>query len=137
MFALNQLPRPKPKDLRLFGVLLAAFLVFLSWKFWRFEGVAPRVLWGGAGLALLLAAALPRALFWVHRGMLLAVFPVGWVVVHVFLLLVLCLVMAPIGFLMRMSGTDRLSRRWNTKETSYWREAEQPLMTPEDFSKLY
>ncbi len=137
MFALNQLPTPKPKDLRLFGVLLAAFLVFLSWKFWRFAGVAPRVLWGGAGLVLLLAAVFPRGLFWVHRGMLLAVFPVGWLVVHVFLLLVLCLVMAPIGFVMRLTGSDHLARRWNKNETSYWHEAEHPLMTPEDFSKLY
>ncbi len=132
----HEIPVPKAKDLRLFGALFCAALIFVSWKFFGFEGVGRYLLYL-APVVLLVGLVVPMALFWVHRGMLYAVMPIGWTISRVILLAILVFVMAPVRLFMVVTGVDKMQRRHDRKKDTYWMDAEHPEDTREDYAKLY
>ena len=73
-----------------------------------------------AALVGTLGLLLPRAIRWVYVGMIYLAFPIGWVVSHVILALVLYLVLTPIGLLLRLAGRDPLARGFDRSASSYW-----------------
>ena len=116
--------RPKAKELRWFGVLLAGFVVVAgAFAYWRFEApAAARVIWvGGASLAAVYAV-IPALRRWVYLGWLYAAFPIGWTVSHLLLGATYYLVLTPIGLLVRWTKGDPLGRTLDRSASSYWAE---------------
>jgi hypothetical protein len=62
----------------------------------------------------------PRAIRLVYLGLAYLAFPIGWVVSHILLALVLYLVLTPIGLMLRLFGKDPLERRFDAEAASYW-----------------
>ena len=56
----------------------------------------------------------------VYVGLMVAVFPIGWVVSHLLMTLFYFLFLTPIGILMRLLGNDPMQRRLDRDATSYW-----------------
>lgn len=114
---------PTRAELRWFGVLTGAFLVFfgglLSW--WSGGSRTPLVVLAAAGV--LFASVyhgvrpLQRPLYlgWMH-----AVYPLGWVVSHVILGLLYFAVLTPIGLVMRVLRRDALQLPFDRSARSYW-----------------
>ena len=115
---------PAAKELRWFGVLLAAFVVVAgALAYWQFEApAAARIIWGaGAALAAVYAGVRPLRR-WIYLGWLYAAFPVGWTVSHVLLAATYYLVLTPIGLLARWLREDPLERKLDRDAATYWTE---------------
>ena len=121
--ALLELNRhPSARELRWFGVLLAAFVALAGGlAHWRLEApAAARTIWtAGAALAAVYALA-PPLRRWVWLVWLCAAFPVGWTVSHLVLAGTYYLVLTPIGLLLRLFRGDPLDRRPDRSAASYW-----------------
>jgi hypothetical protein len=119
---------PAPRTLRQFaGLCLVAFGV-IGYVVLRRSGSleAALVIWGVAALVALVGLIRPRAIRLVYLGMIYLAFPIGWVVSHVLLALVLYLLFTPIGWALRLFGRDPLVRRFDREAASYWTPHEQP-----------
>ncbi|UCF38924.1 MAG: hypothetical protein JSU96_08835 [Acidobacteriota bacterium] len=119
---------PGKKALRQFGLTMLIGLgvvgVLLAWKWGSFSGQAswtgPFVLWGigvAMGLFALLAAdwLKPAYLLWMGLA-----FPIGWLMSHLFLLLVYFGIFTPVALFFRLVGRDVLRRRKRNRNDSYW-----------------
>jgi Saxitoxin biosynthesis operon protein SxtJ len=122
---------------RSFGLVLAGFLALVgALGLWRGSERWP--LWLGlAALALLLALAAPRLLalpnrVWTKFGLLLHA-----VVSPLMLGLIFYLCIAPIGFLMRLSGKDPLRLRYEPGADSYWIKRVPPGPRPDSFNNQF
>jgi hypothetical protein len=110
----------KTSSNRSFGMVFAAFfasLAALGW--WHGTGRWPTWL-GLATLAIVLALAAPRLLtpfnwVWTKLGLLL-----HWIVSPIFLALLFYGCIAPVGFLMRLSGKNPLRLKYEPAADSYW-----------------
>ena len=119
---------PSPRTLRQFaGLFLVAFGV-VGWLLLRRTGSQEiaGIVWALAGLVFLTGMIRPGAIRLVYLGMIYLAFPIGWVVSHVVLALVLYLVLTPIGLALRLLGRDPLERRFDPAADSYWTPHRQP-----------
>jgi hypothetical protein len=113
---------PGPRKLRQFAVLFVAAFGFVGFVVLRRTGSweAALALWA---VALVVGAAgliRPPAIRLVWVGLIYLAFPIGWVVSHLLLAVVLYLVFTPIGLLLRLLGRDPLERRSDPRKESYW-----------------
>jgi len=120
--SLLQLNRnPSNKDLRLFSGIgfpafwFAAGLIFLR----HHHAIAAASLWIFAGLFGACGLAFPFVIRPVYFAMMRAVFPIGWVMSHVILILAYFLILTPIGWLMRFLH-DPMQRSFDRDSKSYW-----------------
>jgi ABC-type uncharacterized transport system permease subunit len=118
---------PSPSQLRLFGAALFPLFCGVAGAILRFRfdlpGAAPWV-WALGGVSLILALARPALVRPLYLGLMLATYPIGWVVSHLILLLVYYAVVTPIGLALRFVGRDPLLKRPDPVRASYWRERE-------------
>jgi hypothetical protein len=70
---------------------------------------------GGVGLAY------PRVLRPLFVGLMVLVFPLGWVISHLVLALLFFGIFTPLAVLFRLCGRDLLARRFKPGYDSYWR----------------
>jgi hypothetical protein len=113
---------PGPRTLRQFaGLFLIAFGV-LGYVVFRRSGTVEiaAAIWFVAALVGTLGLLRPAAIRLVYVGMIYLAFPIGWVVSHVVLALVLYLVLTPIGLVLRLAGRDPLARGFDREAGSYW-----------------
>lgn len=122
MALLNINLHPSRRELRWFGVgIFIAGLVLGTLTRWR--GHAPgvsMVIWSvGAilGAVYYLFPARQRA---IYLGFMYAVYPIGWCVSHLLMLIVYFLVVTPIGLILRAGGHDPLRRDFDRGASSYW-----------------
>jgi hypothetical protein len=122
---------------RSFGLVLAGFLALVgALGLWRGSERWP--LWLGlAALAFLLALAAPRLLapanrVWTKFGLLLHA-----IVSPMILGLIFYLCIAPIGYLMRLSGKDPLRLRYEPGTDSYWIKRVPPGPPPDSFKNQF
>jgi hypothetical protein len=105
---------------RSFGLVFAAFFALLT-AIGAWHGSARWPIWLGLSiLSLLLALAAPRLLtplnwVWTKLGLLL-----HRIVSPIFLTLLFFGCIAPVGFLMRLTGKDPLRLRYEPGADSYW-----------------
>jgi hypothetical protein len=123
---------PGRRQLRSFGIIcLVAFGAIGAWVYFRhsifgFGMAGPTasttayVLWGVAVLCAALAGAAPPALRPLYVALSAITLPIGFVVSHVVLALLFYIVLTPIGLVMRLTGWDPLSRRFDPGADSYW-----------------
>ena len=114
---------PTNRVLQQFAVAWLVALGILGGNQWLVRGNAR------AGLALVAVAVVvglagllrPRAVRWIFIACTVAAFPIGWVVSQVMLLVLFVGVITPIALLFKLQGRDRLSRRRNPGQQSYWK----------------
>ena len=87
----------------------------------------PWLLWPGVPLVVL-GAVLPRSLKWVYVAWMTLAMVLGAIVSTILLVLLFYLVVTPIGLIARLAGKDFLSRKLDSKASSYWilRDIAQP-----------
>jgi hypothetical protein len=95
------------------------FAVLGALLLWRHRTTAGTVAVSVGGALLLLAAAAPALLAAPHRGWLAFARVLGRVNTAIFLALTFFLVLAPLGFVLRLFGRDELRRRGPAPE-SMW-----------------
>lgn len=113
---------PSPKELGVFGVLLAIFAAVAGAFVFARTGSLPvaRGIWiAGAGLTALYFAV--RPLRWpLYIGWMTLAFPIGWCISHLLLAVVFYGLITPFGLVMRLFGYDPMRRRRNPRAASYW-----------------
>jgi hypothetical protein len=125
----SDIPRkPSPKVLRQFA---GAWLVFfLAWG--AFEGLGrgrPQIGVALASMGVVIGGwglARTGAIRWLFVGWMVLVFPMGWLISQLALLLMFYGVLTPVAILFRLTGRDALCRRTRLDADSYWTAKEQP-----------
>jgi hypothetical protein len=109
-----------PKTLRQFaGLCLLVFGGMFAWRLFR--GQLTNASWGFALLAFVGTVGLvrPTAIGWFYRLWMTVVFPIGWTISKLVMLLLFYIVFTPVAFVFRLMGRDELRRR-RTESSSYW-----------------
>ena len=118
--------QPSHRMLRQFaGIWLPAFAALVGIWLGRVSGRWDVVRAAWAVTAAIAAGGLvwPPFVRPVFLGLVLATFPIGWVVSHALLALIHLLVFTPIGLARRALGHDPLDLRRPTGRASMWRES--------------
>jgi hypothetical protein len=116
--------KPKPKDLRNFGlVIFAALGVIAALRFWKTHGGRDDWMYfAAAALVFLLAGlAFPRALRFVYPGWMGFSLVLGWVMNRVILTITFVLVFTPIALILRIIGKDILALKSKPDNGTYWK----------------
>jgi hypothetical protein len=127
----------KTSSNRNFGLVFSAFFALLmALGLWRETGRWPIGL-ALACIALVFALAAPRLLTpfnwaWTKVGLLL-----HRIVSPIFLTLLFYGCIAPVGFLMRLSGKDPLRLKYEPAADSYWIERTPPGPAPDSFKHQF
>lgn len=113
---------PSPRELRQFVYfwLPAAVAVLGAMARWRFH--APKtalVIWSVGAVLTLAGIAIGSLRRPLYIGWMTAVYPIGWTVSHLLLLIVFCLLVTPVGLLMRLRH-DPMARRLDRTAKTYW-----------------
>lgn len=113
---------PSRLELRIFGLLIAAFLGLVGWLVLRRTGstTAAGVIWGLTAAIVVFYYAVPSARRMVYFAWMTAFYPLGWLISHVMLATIYFLVLTPMGLMMRLVRRDPLERTLEPNATSYW-----------------
>jgi len=127
----------KTSSNRNFGLVFAAFFALLT-ALGLWHGTSRWPIWLAlACVALLLALAAPRLLtpfnwVWTRFGLLL-----HRIISPIFLAVLFYGCLAPVGFLMRLSGKDPLRLTYEPESESYWIRRTPPGPAPESFREQF
>jgi hypothetical protein len=105
---------PERKQLRQFaGIWFPAFCALIGWIIGKRTGHwgAVQLAWIFCGVQALLGVCYPAAIRPVFVGLILATFPIGWVVSHLLLGAIFYGIVTPIGLVLRLTGHDPLQLR--------------------------
>ncbi len=115
--------KPSETKLRQFGKLSLCMLsllgLFITWKW----DMGKSVLAGFviAGLAVYILSKISTKLVWpFYAGLMLAGFPIGWLISHLLMALFFFGVFLPTGLFFRIIGRDALCRKTEKQKDSYW-----------------
>jgi hypothetical protein len=128
--------RPTPRQLRQFAAFgLPAFAALIAWMAWR-AGARPDVVaWALAlvGIFCCAALAIPEIIRPVFVGLMVAAYPLGWMVGHLALAILFFGVITPIGLVLRLARGDAMQRRWDPQAPTYW----QSHVTTDDVERYF
>ena len=133
-----QKKRDELKDLRQFGIALAAMLtVFGAIHFLKQHTILAQ--WFcGVGLAILcIGLSAPRMLKHVYAVFLKVAHAIGWFNTRVILILIYYAILTPIALIVRISGKDLLNRRIEKNISSYWAIRQSAKPTKEQLEKQF
>ena len=113
---------PTPGELRLFGVLQLVFLGLIGGLVLHRTGswALAIVVWT---VTLLLSAfyyAMPTAQHMVFQTWMTLVYPIGWIISHILLVVLFYVVITPIGWILRLCRYDGLQRQLDRSTSTYW-----------------
>jgi hypothetical protein len=113
---------PDRKTLAEFSEFGMFFLGMVAAPMAYFKGqpAVAAAFWAAAVAGRLLGAMKPEWLKPVFVGLVVATWPVGWVVSHLALGLLFYGVITPIGLVMRLLGRDPMTRRFDRSAATYW-----------------
>ena len=112
-----------PHQLRIFGVLLAAFfgllggLVLYHTSSWLIAAL----IWSAAIALCVFYYAVTAARYIIFQAWMAAVYPIGWLISHMLLAIIYYLVITPIGLVLQLCGLDPLQRELDRSATTYWK----------------
>jgi hypothetical protein len=119
---------PSPRELRQFaGLWFPAFWGVVGALVYR-KADEPQIavaIWLAALLLAVAGLVRPRLIRPVWLGMILAVYPIGWVVSHLLLAVIYYAVVTPLGLILRWWGRDALGRKFDRTAETYWTEHRQ------------
>jgi hypothetical protein len=113
---------PTATELRVFGVLLAAFCGLLG------GGIAYHVqawtiaaiVWSVGVLLAGMYYGVPPTRRVIFQAWMAAVFPIGWLISHALLAFIYYGVLTPIGLVIRLWNDDLLHQKSDAETLSYW-----------------
>ncbi len=125
--------QPDDRVLRQFGIIALfgfSFLAVLAWWEWLIFGFglgAARhpvtyVFAGLAGLSALFSAVAPRANLPIYLGLTVLAYPIGFVLSYLIMGFLFFGMITPVGLFFRLTGYDRLDRRFDPDATTYWKD---------------
>jgi hypothetical protein len=126
--------RPDERILRQFGFIAFAGFGFVAAIAW-FEvlifafglGSARVPVAAGFGALALISGLFslvhPKANLPIYLGLTIATYPIGFVLSYVIMGTLFYLIIAPVGFGLRLFGVDPMQRRIEPAATSYWEDA--------------
>lgn len=114
--------RPGSRQLRVFGILLGALVVFAARTIQGADAFGGSA--AGAAIAAL-ALALPVAIEPIWRALMAVTIPIGWIISRLILIAFFYIVLTPVSFILRVVGHDPLRRRWRKDLESYWEPFEE------------
>ncbi len=115
--------RPSRRELLWFGALTAPFFGVVGLII-HLKG-APKVayaVWAVALLCTLVFFAVPPLRRAMYLTWMRAVYPLGWTISHLLLVLLYYGIVTPIGLVMRMLGRNPMQPILDRKATTYWAE---------------
>ena len=120
---------PSKKVLRDFGIIALVATIILSILLFFLKHVA--IQWlsiiVGFGIFIFLSSLLSLKLTKIiYLSMVLATFPIGFVVSHVILSIFYFLIITPVGLVFRLAGKDPLHRKFDYAAKSYWLKRQSP-----------
>lgn len=131
--------KPTDKQLRDFGDLSLAMCNVLGLALYAFSRLSPKGLAIFCLIGLGVYALSRLSTRWVkpiYQALMLAAFPIGWVVSHIVMALFFYGVITPVGLLFRLFGRDPLARRFEPQSDSYWL-AVQRQRKPQDYFRQF
>jgi Saxitoxin biosynthesis operon protein SxtJ len=122
--ALLERKRATRTDLAWFGLIFAALFGLLGlltlWRSSWHLRTTPIVLWCIGAIGSLLYYAIRPIQRPFYDGFLTIVYPIGWLVSHLMMILIYHVVLTPIGLIMRLLGRDPMNRAFDRAASSYW-----------------
>ena len=115
--------RPKPKELRNFGIIAPIALAFISLLLYLLKGIGVRwiILLISLGLAIFLCSIISAGLTRIiYLGLTLVTLPIGWTVSFLLLTIFYFLLLTPLALIFRLAGRDPLNRNFDPDTDSYW-----------------
>jgi Saxitoxin biosynthesis operon protein SxtJ len=114
--------QPSSRELRVFAALQFVFvlcvLVRYVWEpqlaFLASTGVVV------SAIVAILGLAIPKIIRPIYIVWMLAVFPIGWTISSIVLLVTYFAVLTPIGWALRLAGHDPLGRRTLSGQKTFW-----------------
>lgn len=114
---------PSVRQLRWFGLLMLGFFALLGWLLGYGDAGPGAIAWSlwVIGVVVCLVYYLLRpARRLIYLAWMAIVYPIGWAVSHLVMLLTWYGVITPIGLLMHAVGYDPMQRRLESEADSYW-----------------
>src|SRR5271170_5764079 len=106
---------PSKKELAWFGLLALLFFGLVgAIAYHKTHSLSTAcIIWGAALIGVAIYYVLPEIRRPVYVGWMIAVYPIGWTVSHVAMVVVFYGVLTPIGVIMRLCGRDPLDRAFD------------------------
>jgi hypothetical protein len=126
---------PTATELRIFGVLLAAFcglvggLIVYHMQAWTLAVI----LWSVGVLTAGIYYGVPSTRRVIFRAWMAAVFPIGWLISRALLAVIYYGALTPIGLVIRVWYGDLLRQKTDAALASYW----VPISTPADVKRYF
>lgn len=119
---------PTRRELRWFAGLLIVFCGIVAWVVSRdrADTTLPIAIATTGAVLGVTGLALPGFIRYVYVAWMVAVSPIAFVVSNLIVAIVFYLVVAPIGFVMSLTGRDALSLQPRRDVRSYWVKKEMP-----------
>jgi hypothetical protein len=123
--------KPSAKMLREFGIIalfgfgLVGALIGVKWDAWTVS----YLLWGVGAVAIIIAFVQPKLLLPLYVALMIAAFPIGFVISNVLLWILYFGLFTPIAMVFRLVGRDTMKRKFEPESESYWieRTGEMPV----------
>ena len=120
-------PKIREKQILVLAIGLPLLIMFLAWRHYQKAGVDVFVVY------LIAMAVVSVILFVLFRSIFERFFDlwmkvtgcIGAVVTTVVLALIYFIVFTPVSAILRLTGKDFMSRKWDKKQASYWTSCEQ------------
>jgi hypothetical protein len=129
--------RDEKKDIRNFGLMLAAILAGFGGLSIYKQGNAWPILWGIAGVVLVCALFVKPALRPVFKGFMWFGMKMNWVMTRVILTVFFFIVLAPIGICMRIFRKDLMGRNYDPNAKTFWTPPKRSDYKPEYSERLF
>lgn len=113
---------PTLGELRIFGLLLAAFSLLLGALVLRRTGswTIAIIISSAALLLCVFYHAVSAAQRMIYHAWMTAVYPIGWLISHALMAIIFYLVVTPLGLVMQLFSHDPLQRKLDRSAKSYW-----------------
>ncbi len=139
--------RPDDRTLRQFGVIALFGFSFLAslawWELFVFSfglGEARPIVAGAfaglGGLSAFFSLVAPRANLPIYLGLTVLSYPIGFVLSYVIMGFLFFVMITPVGLFFRLTGYDRLHRRFDPDATTYWTDP-RPRRGKESFFRQF
>ncbi|HVU08355.1 MAG TPA: SxtJ family membrane protein [Verrucomicrobiae bacterium] len=127
---------PTPRILRQFAAAWLVVFLVVAVRTFAHDHHAAAYAFAAISLAGLIGLLKPITIRWLFLAAVVVVFPVGWVMTQLMLIIMFFLILTPIAFVFRWRGRDELQLKRKPSQSSYWieRKAEIP---PEKYLKQF
>ena len=131
-------PVPKRRDLRNFGLVMAAVLALVGGYLWYVDAIYPaQVIHGVAAAFLIVGLVVPIVLTPIYFPWMWLARILAFINTHLLLGIVFYTLFTFIGLCMRLLGRDPLDRKILPDSDSYWQRRDPSLLPSEHYQRQF